>query len=166
MGELNIKNGANLSGTIQINGGPVDTPLYAEVSISSAQILDMGSTPIELLPAPGDVLKYYEWKVILEYRHNTAAYNYTDLVVIGGGNSYYGAYSDVFLTPQNHVWVAYPTCNNLTTLSGPTTYPNMGRLEMNEPILLTTLDSTNPTTGDGDARAKIWYVVRTLGSEL
>jgi hypothetical protein len=40
---------------------------YAEVYISSAQILKMGSNPIELLPAPG-VDKYYDFDcIILEY---------------------------------------------------------------------------------------------------
>ena len=48
--------------------------LYAEVEISSAQILDLGTTPVEVLPAT-EPNKYYKGAfIVLEYKHQTTDY--------------------------------------------------------------------------------------------
>ncbi len=54
-------------------------------------IKNIGTTPIEILPAPG-VGKYYEYEGIVEYTHVTADYNFGDAVGIIGESSYAGTF--------------------------------------------------------------------------
>lgn len=147
---------------------PVSDDIWVEaiVEITSAQILAMGSTPIELLPAPG-AEKYYDWKVNLEYTHVTTPYSTpaNDMMVIGGGNSYYGHYSTFWIIEgvTNKANICYPNSDTLTS-DGVLDYPASNGMEMNDSLVLTTLNGNNPTLGDGTIRAIIKYKVKTFGA--
>lgn len=69
------------SGSLEISNGTITGPaFYTEtiVNISSAQILNMGSSPIELLPQPG-ANKYYDIeKIIFEFTQGTDTYSNND----------------------------------------------------------------------------------------
>jgi len=168
MGELNIKNGINISGTIQINDGPVDTLLYKEVFVASGKVLTLGSTPVSILSAPG-ANKYYEYYGEVEYTHVSTAYTFAnDLLGVLGENTYSGGliHPGLIASAQNQV--------SQFTSSGPVDGTTSGGFDFygsfakqpNEGVVLATLNATEPTLGDGTILVKIWYKVRTFGSEL
>ena len=135
---------------------------YTEVAVSSAEILAMGSTPVSILPAAG-VGKYYEWNMLLEYNHVSTAYTISDLylyldapfVLIGkslissAGNKYVHMSSNSVDSSESTAGVAYK-------------FPST----LNQPVNLSTYDSNDPTLGDGTILVKIWYKVKTFGTEL
>lgn len=129
-------------------------------------ILAMGTTPIGLLPAPG-ANKYYDWKATIEYTHVTTPYSEpaNDMMVIGGGNSYYGHYTTFWIMTgaANKANVCYPNSDILTS-DGGLDYPASNGMEMNDSLVLTTLNGNSPTLGDGTMRVIITYTVRTFGA--
>lgn len=136
------------------------SPTTTVVNISSAQILNMGSSPIELLPAPG-VGKYYEWSVILEYTHVATPYTIADLYlyldspfvliskqfIATSGNKVIKMSSDSVDSSESVAGVAYKFHSST-----------------NAALVLSTYDSNNPTLGDGTMRAIITYTERTFGA--
>lgn len=135
----------------------LDGTIYTEVSISSAQIKAMGTTPIELLPAPGAGSYLEIDKCILEYTAGATAY------VFGIASNFGVRLGGSTVGSEYGVGTLGNTSDNImifSTSHSPSTY-----LE-NRSLVITNEDSDDPTLGDGTILAKIWYKVRTLGSEL
>ena len=137
---------------------------YAEtiVNISSAQILAMGTTPIELLPAPG-VGKYYDIdKITFEYTHNTTAYTYSSYLYVYGQTEY-GVVTSLITDPNDKVWILRP---NGTTppVDGVENYSFGYGEQLNNSVTIGTWDASNPTLGDGTLRVKVYYKTITFGS--
>ena len=135
-----------------------------EVLISSEQLLDLGNTPIELLPNIA-ANKYYDIeKIIFEYIYNSVAYNFNDAFVIYGVNAY--SYLD---------GTAITSSENTATSVGNYGAENLtfgdllnvtARQELGKKVMLGVYNNTDPTLGDGSLLVKIWYKVRTFGTEL
>jgi hypothetical protein len=161
------------------NGSQYDETI---INISSEQILNMGDTPVELLPAP-DANQYYDIEsIILEYTHNSTPYTLVNC------NSFTLSYEDFssrffieFLTFENNYTAkVYPlglatraitqeflqsieSANLLITqipfsLSGSLTM-SLGLQEELDPFE----DTFSISDGDGTLRAIIKYKVRTFG---
>jgi hypothetical protein len=136
------------------------------VNISSSQILNMGTTPIELLPAAG-VNKYYDIeKIILEYIPNTISYNTTS----GFVRLYYGnlnaAISSKIVGSDNRYIALITDLKNRSNVSDDTFNPEAVDILYGgeaDGILALTSDNGNPTDGDGTMRAIIKYKVKTFG---
>lgn len=153
---------------------------YTEVVVpegvaATSGILGMGTVPVDLLPAPG-ANKYYEYKGVIEYTYNGTPYVLTgedEAIVVGNYNLYAGSYiqndlleitassvaffsSDAF---ANDEFTSEPVTTN--TASG-ASYP----FPLNEAIQMFTWNGTDPTTGNGTILVKIWYKVKTFGTEL
>lgn len=125
------------------------------VNITSAQILNMGSTPIELLPAAG-VGKYYDYYGFGEYLFNTAAYVFIgDSGFIGGLNSYFGQDLNNILGGNSGTF-KFSSAGSILGKTEPQ--------QNNESIVFTTYDSENPTLGDGTLRVKIYHKTITFGA--
>lgn len=143
----------------------VPATLYSEVAISSAEILSMGSSPIELLPDPG-VDKYYRiHNMLIEGTGRTVSYVFgagTESLLIGVAGGEYGYVTRNIVNSVNAVSTVSPSAYLTTTNN----YVYSDRYEANTAIQLTTDDGSDLTTGDGVLFVKIWYDVRTLGSEL
>ena len=143
--------------------GTPDEILYTEVVISSAEILTIASVGKELLPAPGAGLYYDISKIILEFTPGSSAYVYTqELDIVSSGLVYKRIDGDL-LTGGGTIAIA----NNIgeeTVNSG--SYANLYPTVDNESVILAGNTITDPTTGDGTMLVKIWYTVRTFGSEL
>ena len=136
---------------------------YTEVEVSSAQILAMGSTPIELLPAPGANSYYLTDNVILEYTHNTTAYTMaaTDYVVVSGAQQM--SAEKTILTSTNNVQTVMKSSDGIDSVND----VNFSWVEgFNIPLELYGWDGSNPTLGDGTLLVKIWYKEKTFGTEL
>lgn len=124
-------------------------------------ILSMGSSPIELLPAP-NVNEYYDWYALVEYTHVSTNYTFTgDNIMIGGANSYGGSliHEDFIKASQNAVQIVRPSATEINS-----TYPVYFRMEVGEGIVLTALNGTDPTLGDGTLRVVIYSKLRTFGA--
>jgi hypothetical protein len=136
------------------------------VNISSSQILNMGTTPIELLPAAG-VNKYYDIEnIILEYIPNTISYNTTS----GFVRLYYGnlnaAISSKIVGSDNRYIALITDLKNRSNVSDDTFIPEAVDILYGgeaDGILALTSDNGNPTDGNGTMRAIIKYKVKTFG---
>lgn len=136
-------------------------PKTTIVNISSAQILAMGTTPIELLPAAG-ANKYYDVeKIILEYNAGTAYDFSTDFPYISMGNIQKKINPLLFFDVLDYVGIV----NALDTAVDVSNEVDiMGVMILNENLKITTWNGTDPTLGDGTLRAIITYTTRTFGA--
>lgn len=152
--------------TVSSIGGGSDY-LYTEISVSSAQILSMGSSPVTLLSAPG-ANTYYDWYGYVEYTHNTTDYTISgDMIMVGGENSYGGALINIAMISQTSNKIAkVQHRSSEETTSTTVEYPNAWPMELNEGIILAMLNGTDPTGGDGTMLIKLWYKIKTFGTEL
>lgn len=135
------------------------TTTTAIVNITSAQILAMGSTPIELLPAPG-VGKYYDIeRIFIEYSLNTTPYTW-------------GTSSFLRLRPYDKRIYTFSSDGEIAIFKDYLTAEADGVLGitiqqneyLNHNVTLRTDDASDPTLGDGTLRAIITYTVRTFGA--
>jgi hypothetical protein len=136
------------------------------VNISSAEILAMGTSPIELLPAPG-VGKFYDYHGYLELTYGTTTYSLADAIMLGGLNSYTGTFLRQSIISNGDNCVCFFS-NTLPqeTFNGTSLPELVGNniILLDEPIVLTTWNGTDPTLGDGTLRAIITYTTRTFGA--
>lgn len=137
------------------------------VEISSAQILNMGQVPVELLPRiiqddeidetikPDDVVKkYYDIdKIIFEYKYNSVPYsNVTPIQIV------------------NFSLIQIPLFINsdfITVVKSSSFYDGQsvlnGHIDMiDQSISMSFCEGDNPTLGDGKLRARIFYKIRKL----
>lgn len=143
------------------------------VNISSAQILDMGSSPIELLPAPG-VGKYNKVNEYVIEADITSPFTLgtikTIAIVSTSGYKYIFGSADfltetgkfVFNLSDSHVWNVYSTSDT------PSNRIDYGYSPINDALSITFLDDSNnsvdPTDGDGTMRIIIYSKERTFGA--
>lgn len=133
------------------------------VNMTSSDILNMGTTPIELLPAPG-ANNYHDIDyIIFEFTRNTTQYTYTGtpVVWIGGGE---------FAILTQYLIKGLLPYKILKVTPGPLSVNNDGNATwnvpngLNENVYLQTLFGENPTTGDGTMRAIIRSRILTFGA--
>lgn len=139
---------------------PYPAPTTTVVNISSAQILAMGTTPIELLPAPGVGMYYDIETVVIEFTPLTTPYTTTS--------------SQMYITQSNDM-AYFPTLignvinsqliipRSLIVFDG-VTYSSTYIPDQNSEVKLWNYDGDNPTLGDGTLRAIITYTIRTFGA--
>ena len=132
------------------------------VNISSAQILAMGTTPIELLPAAG-VGKYYDIdKIIFEVDGNTIDYTYSTLTSIALRGALIGEIFPASILERSFSNVFIQLSNNALYNSGVYNYTE--DRELNLALTLTTDDSENPILGNGILRIKIYHKTIIFGA--
>jgi hypothetical protein len=141
------------------------TTTYSDGRTSVASgISAMGSTPIELLAAPGADNYYEVDKVRLEYTHVTTGYTYTDEIVLQINSN--AKFIKQILGTTNR-WLVISDLNGtegvVSAPVGADIIPSYGE-QLNKGLYLNTYNGTNPTLGDGTLRAIITYRVRTFGS--
>lgn len=144
----------------------VEGKLKKIVNVSSDQILQMGTTPIELLPIVGDRKYYAVESVAVEFTDNGTPYT------IGTGANPYifislNATANMFLqkafitTSGNkafhftHFEGGLDTTNSLN-------FQYSGTAE-NKSLQFKTWGNVNPTLGNGTLRLIIIYSIRTFG---
>jgi hypothetical protein len=142
---------------------PYPAPTTVEVDISSAQILAMGSTPIELLPAAG-AGKYYDIEsIIFEYNYITSNYTTTsDYLTIKYGSYEFGFVSSFIKTSS---FDSFAIISRTPSLSiDPVFVPATAFFPLNSGVTIETFDTDDPTNGDGTIRVIITYTTRTFGA--
>lgn len=129
-----------------------DTFKYKEVNVTSAEILTVGATPKELLPALG-ASKYYDWYAYVEYNFGTIAYSMASGFSMQQGTVNKIPFGTLGINTQNAVAIVRPIPGSNT---------GFGFLP-NQPLLLGTLTNADPTNGDGTLRIKLYYKIKTFG---
>jgi hypothetical protein len=145
---------------LEQGGGGSD---YTEtiVNISSAEILSMGTTPIELLPAAGANAYYDIEKVVLEYTHNTTAYTTTNKYLYLDGVSSPAIPPALITATGNAFQIIKPSACFVDPTDEVAYNAN---ISLNQPITFKAWNSSNPTLGDGTLRVKIYHKTITFGA--
>jgi hypothetical protein len=147
----------------------------AIINVSSAQILAMGSSPIEILPAPG-AGKYYDIDgYIIEYTHVSTPYTLgtvTAVALVSSDTLRYIFIDASILTEtintytrvsDDNFWTIYPNGG-----SPASNRINLGYTGVNTGVNLYTLNNSNtpvnPTLGNGTMRIKVYYKEITFGA--
>ena len=152
----------DISNIITVVNAIPESPTTAIVNISSAQILAMGSSPIELLPAPGAGKYYSIDKVVLEYTHISSGYTLADLLTLSQTSSYLTILSAAIITNSGNR--AMVTTKGVGSLDLVNEAALSEISDINTAITLGTYGNSNPTLGNGTMRAIITYTVRTFGA--
>jgi len=144
---------------------------YKEVEITDTDMSTLGSSGgVVLLDAPG-ANNYYEWKVVLEYTYD-GANPYTlasDAILVGELNEYNGGIikSTLITKAVNTVGMTSSFSSDEQATIAATELPVTNVEALNEPLSVTTWDGNNPAgSGTGTILAKVWYKVKTFGTEL
>ena len=145
-----------------------DTPAqtYIEVDISSDEIL--AKDTIQLLPAGGAGTYYDISKMIFEYTHVTTAYtSATNAIEIAQGADMALVNDDLIKSAfsQASVVTSFGTPYNLDISGGELQNSNVA-VSLNTVVECFWYDGGAITSGDGTIKVKIWYTLRTLGTEL
>lgn len=151
-------------------------PTTTVVNISSAQILNMTTTPITLLSAPG-VNKYYDIeKVILEYTYGTSIYDvssntwvrcyFSSLGAISSTPLYIVEAQSLFEQASSRVVIAERSGKENTISTYPRQFEDANSIvDLNTEFLISSSASIGAfTPGDGTLRAIITYTTRTFGA--
>jgi hypothetical protein len=132
------------------------------VNISSAKILAMGSSPIELLPAAG-VGNYYEGYALFEYNYGTSGYTSAPIYITW--NNAYMVVPTIDSISNDFIFQVDTKAmfSDLFDDSG-TKYSMIIGQELNEGMTISTWDGSNPTIGDGTLLVKIYHKTIKFGA--
>lgn len=124
---------------------------YKEINVSADELLAIGSTPIELLPAAG-TNKYYEWYAYIEYTFGTIAYTMGSPFSMQQGTINkmpFGMLATAsedtvaIVRPSFGIGIAYYFCPN-------------------QALRLSTLSGADPADGDGTIKVRLYYKTITF----
>jgi hypothetical protein len=159
---VNNVSGQTITGDLTISGNLVVSGTSNDwqsitINISSSQILNLKSQPIELLPPPGDN-KYYIWEGNIEYTYGTIGYKLVSgylLISNSTPNNKRGSNIDGNLIRES--------VNQIASFSS---YTDKDDSNVGVPLNVgVSISSTieNPTNGDGTLKIKLNYKVITFG---
>lgn len=127
---------------------------YQEIDIASPEILNIGTFPIEILPAlVGN--KYYDTITSMEYTFGTAPYtgsispNISLRLAISSSNVGYSDNLNIH--------------SNTSSFQAIFSKEPIGPTCFNDGIILTNQINDNYTTGDGTIKVKVWYKIINFG---
>jgi hypothetical protein len=130
------------------------------IDISSDEILNMGSNPIVLLPAAGEG-KYFDYESIkLEYIHNTTAYTLSEKLYIS--DFVQTQISELLITAGGDV-VSVIRAFYSDTFVDTDVYSFNQVKPLNQDLILSTWNGTNPEDGNGTMKVKIKYKIVDFG---
>lgn len=125
---------------------------FAKVTITSAQLLQLNTTPIELVPAQGAGKVIIPFTVLLRYRFGTIEYATNLNITLSPNNSLYQVnYNSAIAGSQDR----YSSRSIIPTVS------LGGSIVDNLPLTIGA-QIGNPTAGDGELDVYISYYVLTL----
>ena len=129
---------------------------YAKVTVSSSEILNLGSTDKQLLPSPGAGKINLPVRIIAKMRPGATAYSATPIyIVYYNADTFQGAsivnISALFVSSTTEIIYFYPSnpANNYQSF-------------VEGAVLQLTASSGSPTGGDGEIDVHIYYVTVTL----
>lgn len=127
-----------------------------KITVDSAQIANMGTSPVELVAAPG-AGKYIDVISITSfYNHNTSAWVLGGARVVAAYEDYFFTGTPIFSSLANTVIT--PTTRTGYVFTRNSTYSDFE----NSAVQLTTDDNTDPINGDGSLIIFITYTINDL----
>jgi len=123
---------------------------YKEIKVSSAEILAIGTSAKELLPAAG-LGYYYDFKGYIELTFGTTAYSTSAQLSIQQGVDRKMGLGLILQSTENTSAIFNPIASTggvaIVGFYAP----------LNKQLLLSTANGVNPTTGDSTLTIKLWY---------
>jgi hypothetical protein len=159
---------------------PTDSQiLYTETLLTSTELRTDPFVNPTVLPAPGTD-KYYEIdKVIVEYKYGTETYVdnggpvsfgfFQNPLGVGAGVGFIQFKGDMFLgSTVDKVFIASSSQAHFNSDSGSGLQSYAEFTHLNQPLLFAQLGNSgiDEFQGDGTLLIKVWYKVKTLGTEL
>jgi hypothetical protein len=121
---------------------------YTAITVSSSEMLSIGTTPKSLLPAPG-ANKYYDFKAHIEYNYGTSAYT-TSSVVLKLSTINMGFTFNINGVTQNKIQTVVSESQG-------------GGVNLNSELNLGNQNGIDPTGGNGTIKVKIFYNIVNFG---
>jgi hypothetical protein len=149
---LNLTRGATLtqalSGICSTCCTTVNDLITTKISLTSEQILNLHTTPLELLPAPGVNKIILIFNIVSNYIYNITAYTGNRFIQIYYGSPSFTVFFDgsILFNTSSSI-----TLNNLTN----------NYIEINSPININ-VATGNPANGDGTLDLYISYKIINL----
>ena len=129
----------------------------AQVSLTTAQLLALGGSPVQILAAPGAGKMTLILNTVYEYTFASAAFAYAG----GGAALFYGNSTGGALADNGDSSILAGTANQITiTAGGDTSGVNVTSAVANQPIYYAV--NGDPTLGDGTLKITIYYLTYTL----
>ena len=117
---------------------------YSEITVSSAELLTLNSSPVTILPASLSD-EYYDFKIYIEYKYNSVAYDNLGGVSVVDDNTIQVVGSIDCTTLNDAVIVSYGLSNGSTPGTSLRLY-----------------NSLDSTVGDGEITFKLYYNIITF----
>ena len=151
--------------------GTVGNPLYTYnqiiVTVTSGEILNLGSRPVQLLPSPGIQEYYVIDRIQMEYSFRTTAYVFPTSPTFYLDGCFDSYIDKTLLTSSTDTVcvISGNLRNTITTGSG----SGSVRIITNKDVLgsnliMGTTNGDNPINGDGSMRVKIYYMIVRFGA--
>jgi hypothetical protein len=124
-------------------------------TISTAELLALSDTPIQLLPAPGVGKYYLPWLYLLQYHAGTTPFTLgtaANFLFLNMGGTFF--LTDTFLTELATL------VSKIKALALPLLAADFENMD-NYPLLLTN-DNANLTDGDGSVTVTLYYTTETF----
>jgi len=130
--------------------------IQKKVTVSSAQLLTLGTVPVTLISAPGANKYILIHSISASYNYNSVAYDFSNLespTFFWGAN---GAGFSIDYTIMNGSadFIVKIIDSSTTTLS----------LYSNTALTFSTIVGTNPTQGDGDLDVVVYYSIEDVNT--
>lgn len=159
-----ITGSVNMTGSFTLNGTNLSTlvsPVQSvTVDLTQNQILNLGTTPINLVPPPG-IDKYIAVvQIALYYNYVTSAYTGGTTVRIQSGETLLNSL-DLLASTDDRIAITPGSLSTSIGSNGSYGYPANGLL--NNPVRIITTDSAgnsqNPSGGFGTMRVRVLYTI-------
>jgi len=154
-----------MSTLIITSGGSSD--LTADITVTDSQILNMGASPVTLLPAPGINQYYTISSISMEFTDNgtpyalgTSSNPYIFVSPNATGNMFM---QKAFITTAGNKAMHFTHFEGGIDTTNSVNYQYSGTW-VNKPVELKTWGGVNPTLGNGTLRFIIKYQIRTFGA--
>lgn len=132
---------------------PLSLIIHARVTLSSAQILALATTPVQIVPAQGA-------GTIIELIGATVVYNFNTTAYAGGGNVGFAFAPNpaVRLSSQAATVFTNASISTIAFFPGASGIPTLSSVT-NQALVFSA--ATAFTTGNGTADVDVWYTVGT-----
>ena len=151
-----VQSGANLKATIELLKNNIGI-LKKKVTVTSAQLLTLGTVPVTIIAAPGANKYLNIQSVCVSYNYGSVAYDFSinesPYLFIGSGN--WTGYQIPYTTMNGGADFIRKLYNH-NALSAELT------VSANTALTLGTGISTDPTQGDGDLDLVVYYSIEDV----